>query len=163
MKSLRLVGANFPAIAEPPPLFRPHDLINSSFSGGCLTRALAFSPPRSDKFFLFGGLSARNMLPATPRKMKSVRLGGLSRPALAFSAPRSGKFFLFGGLPRPSSFLLSVHAWPSHAMSHADISLRCFAACDCRGIRRMCPRLLPFDCKPAHIGWQQSCPRMAHC
>ena len=62
-----------------------------------------------------------------------------------------------------SSVLLSPHAWLSHAMSHADKSLRRFAACDCRGIRRMWPRLPPSDCKPAHIGGRQSRPRMAHC
>ena len=46
------------------------------------------------------------------------------------------------------------------AGSHADRSLRRSAACDCRGIRRMHPVLLPADCEQAPISRYQSRLRM---
>ena len=64
----------------------------------------------------------------------------------------------------PKSLLVVVCArLPSHAMSHADRSLRCFAACDCRGVRRMCPTTKSLLCEQAPK--EPSCcrPRMAHC
>ena len=66
---------------------------------GCSRPALAFSSPRLEKIFLFGGLSQAALAFSAPRLEKIFLFGGLSRPALAFSAPRSRKFFLFGGLP----------------------------------------------------------------
>ena len=50
-----------------------------------------------------------------------------------------------------------------YAMTHADRSLRCFAARDCRGVRRMHPSPLPSDCEQAPIGCHQVRLRMAHC
>ena len=123
MKSLRLVGANFPAIAFSAPRSDKFFLF-----GGLLRPALAFFSPTVWLILPFRGAVCPKHTPSNPPKNEKYPARGAASPGTCFFSPTVWLILPFRGAacPKQAPVVFSSsrpHAL-SHAMSHADISLR---------------------------------------